>query len=83
MNKVYTSTRLDPEIFNTIESAVEYINNNNESADIIAANYVFNACKEKGSELSKDKAQAHLEFLEKAGAKFDKYNALHLFEHAV
>ena len=83
MDKIYTSTRLTPEIFNTIESAVEYINNNNESADIIAANYAFNACKEKGSGLSKDKAQVHLEFLQEAGAKFDKYNALHLFEHAV
>ena len=83
MNKIYISTRLDPEIFYTIESVVEFINNNNGYADIIAANYAFNACKQKGSELSKDNAQAHLEFLEKAGAKFDKYNALHLFEHAV
>ena len=83
MNKVYTSTRLDHDIFHTIESVVEYVNNNNEIADVIAANYAFNACKENGFGFSKDEAQAHLEFLAEAGAKFDKYDALNLFEQAV
>ena len=79
----YKETLLSTEIFHGIESVVQYVNNECDIADIIAANYAFNACDENGYGFAKEEAEAHLEFLADAGAKFDKDEALALFEQAV
>lgn len=84
MTQTYQKTALRFEIFHTIESIVDYINNRDNIADIIAADYALSCCEESGyDDYSRDCANAHLEFLADAGAKFDKSNALDLFEQAV
>ena len=44
----YKKTLLSTEIFHGIESVVQYVNNECDIADFIAANYAFNACDENG-----------------------------------
>lgn len=80
----YEKTALRFEIFHTIESVAQYINNRDDIADIIAADYALIACEESGyDDYSRDCADAHLDFLSDVGAKFDRSEALDLFEQAV
>ena len=80
----YQKTALRFEIFHTIESVVDYINNKDDIADIIAADYALSCCEESGyDDYSRDCADAHLDFLVDAGAKFNRSEALDLFEQAV
>ena len=80
----YEKTALRFEIFHTIESVAQYINNRDDIADIIAADYALFCCEESGyDDYSRDCADAHLDFLVDAGAKFDRSEALDLFEQAV
>jgi hypothetical protein len=79
----YEKTALRFEVFHTVEAVAEYVNNRDDIADIIAADYALGACEDNGYGFSKEEAEAHLEFLADAGAKFDKSNALDLFEQAV
>lgn len=82
--KTYQKTALRFEIFHTIESVVDYINNRDDIADIIAADYALSCCEESGyDDYSRDCADAHLDFLFDAGAKFNRSEALDLFEQAV
>lgn len=80
----YEKTALRFEIFHTIESVAQYINNRDDIADIIAADYALSCCEESGyDDYSRDCADAHLDFLVDAGAKFNRSEALDLFEQAV
>lgn len=80
----YEKTALRFEIFHTIESVAQYINNRHDIADIIAADYALSCCEESGyDDYSRDCADAHLDFLVDAGAKFNRSEALDLFEQAV
>lgn len=82
--KKYEKTALRFEIFHTIESVAQYINNRDDIADIIAADYALSCCEESGyDDYSRDCADAHLDFLVDAGAKFNRSEALDLFEQAV
>lgn len=82
--QTYQKTALRFEIFHTIESVVDYINNRDDIADIIAADYALSCCEESGyDDYSRDCADAHLDFLVDAGAKFNQSEALDLFEQAV
>lgn len=82
--QTYQKTALRFEIFHTIESVVDYINNKDDIADIIAADYALSCCEESGyDDYSRDCADAHLDFLVDAGAKFNRSEALDLFEQAV
>ncbi|WP_454905654.1 hypothetical protein [Aggregatibacter sp.] len=82
--QTYQKTALRFEIFHTIESVVDYINNRDDIADIIAADYALSCCEESGyDDYSRDCADAHLDFLVDAGAKFNRSEALDLFEQAV
>jgi hypothetical protein len=82
--QTYQKTALCFEIFHTIESVVDYINNRDDIADIIAADYALSCCEESGyDDYSRDCADAHLDFLVDAGAKFNRSEALDLFEQAV
>lgn len=82
--QTYQKTALRFEIFHTIESVVDYINNRGDIADIIAADYALSCCEESGhDDYSRDCADAHLDFLVDAGAKFNRSEALDLFEQAV
>ena len=82
--QTYQKTALRFEIFHTIESVVDYINNRDDIADIIAADYALSYCEESGyDDYSRDCADAHLDFLVDAGAKFNRSEALDLFEQAV
>ena len=80
----YEKTALRFEIFHTIESVAQYINNRDDIADIIAADYALSCYEESGyDDYSRDCADAHLDFLVDAGAKFNRSEALDLFEQAV
>lgn len=79
----YEKTALRFEIFHTVEAVAEYVNNRDDIADIIAADYALLACEDNGFGFTKEEAEAHLEFLADAGAIFDKDEALALFEQAV
>lgn len=80
----YEKTALRFEIFHTIESVAQYINNRDDIADNIAADYALSCCEESGyDDYSRDCADAHLDFLVDAGAKFNRSEALDLFEQAV
>ena len=82
--QTYQKTALRFEIFHTIESVVDYINNRDDIADIIAADYALSCCEESGyDDYSRDCADAHLDFLVDAGAKFNRSEALDLFEQAI
>ena len=82
--QTYQKTALRFEIFHTIESVVDYINNRDDIADIIAADYALSCCEESGyDDYSRDCADAHLDFLVDAGAKFNRSEALDLIEQAV
>ena len=82
--QTYQKTALRFEIFHTIEPVVDYINNRDDIADIIAADYALSCCEESGyDDYSRDCADAHLDFLVDAGAKFNRSEALDLFEQAV
>ena len=82
--QTYQKTALCFEIFHTIESVVDYINNRDDIADIIAADYALSCCEESGyDDYSRDCADAHLDFLVDAGAKFNRSEALDLFEQAI
>lgn len=82
--QTYQKTALRFDIFHTIESVVDYINNRDDIADIIAADYALSCCEESGyDDYSRDCADAHLDFLVDAGAKFNRSEALDLFEQAV
>ena len=82
--QTYQKTALRFEIFHNIESVVDYINNRDDIADIIAADYALSCCEESGyDDYSRDCADAHLDFLVDAGAKFNRSEALDLFEQAV
>ncbi|WP_233115358.1 hypothetical protein [Aggregatibacter actinomycetemcomitans] len=80
----YEKTPLRFEIFHTIKSVADYVNNRDDIADIIAADYALIACEESGyDDYSRECADAHLDFLQDAGAKFNRDEALDLFEQAV
>lgn len=80
----YEKTLLHFEIFHTVESVAQYINNRDDIADVIAADYALICCEESGyDDYSRDCAEAHLDFLVDAGAKFSRNEALDLFEQAV
>lgn len=82
--QTYQATALRFEIFHTIESVVDYINNRDDIADIIAADYALSCCEESEyDDFSRNCADAHLDCLEDAGAKFNRSEALDLFEQAV
>ncbi|WP_233141117.1 hypothetical protein [Aggregatibacter actinomycetemcomitans] len=77
-------TLLRFEIFHTIKSVADYVNNRDDIADIITADYALIACEESGyDDYSRECADAHLDFLQDAGAKFNRDGALDLFEQAV
>ena len=82
--QTYQKTALRFNIFHTIESVAQYINNRDDMADIIAADYALICCEESGyDDYSRNCADAHLDFLVEAGAKFNRDEALDLFEQAV
>ena len=82
--QAYQKTALCFNIFHTVESVAQYINNHDDIADIIAADYALICCEESGyDDYSRNCADAHLDFLVEAGAKFNRGEALDLFEQAV